>query len=184
MYFGSGVKCSVCNGPVWAKDGRAGFDVVVVDPSLFSSCWFESNATELIMVEITCLNILALQNHLCYMADCLHFWHTVRGCRPGKIVQMTEAEVRGLCIKSREIFLSQPILLELEAPLKICGENTMLVARSNLGPSLFTVSKVSQGHQSCPWNIFLHKEGKYSWVKCVKKCLQCSWKSQMLKCHS
>ncbi|TTV58697.1 Serine/threonine-protein phosphatase PP1-beta catalytic subunit [Bagarius yarrelli] len=44
----------------------------------------------------------------------------VRGCRPGKIVQMTEAEVRGLCIKSREIFLSQPILLELEAPLKIC----------------------------------------------------------------
>lgn len=39
---------------------------------------------------------------------------------------MTEAEVRGLCIKSREIFLSQPILLELEAPLKICGENTML----------------------------------------------------------
>lgn len=52
-----------------------------------------------------------------------HFIHclTVRGCRPGKIVQMTEAEVRGLCIKSREIFLSQPILLELEAPLKICG---------------------------------------------------------------
>lgn len=47
---------------------------------------------------------------------------SVRGCRPGKIVQMTEAEVRGLCIKSREIFLSQPILLELEAPLKICGQ--------------------------------------------------------------
>uniref|UniRef100_A0A8P4KJ59 Serine/threonine-protein phosphatase n=1 Tax=Dicentrarchus labrax TaxID=13489 RepID=A0A8P4KJ59_DICLA len=38
------------------------------------------------------------------------------------VVQMTEAEVRGLCIKSREIFLSQPILLELEAPLKICGD--------------------------------------------------------------
>ena len=46
----------------------------------------------------------------------------VRGCRPGKIVQMTEGEVRGLCLKSREIFLSQPILLELEAPLKICGK--------------------------------------------------------------
>ncbi|KAF0023735.1 hypothetical protein F2P81_024365 [Scophthalmus maximus] len=46
----------------------------------------------------------------------------LRGCRPGKTVQMTEAEVRGLCIKSREIFLSQPILLELEAPLKICGD--------------------------------------------------------------
>jgi serine/threonine-protein phosphatase PP1 catalytic subunit len=34
---------------------------------------------------------------------------------------MTEGEVRGLCLKSREIFLSQPILLELEAPLKVCG---------------------------------------------------------------
>ena len=46
---------------------------------------------------------------------------SVRGCRPGKTVQMTESEVRALCLKSREIFLSQPILLELEAPLKICG---------------------------------------------------------------
>ena len=46
----------------------------------------------------------------------------VRGSRPGKNVQLTEAEIRGLCLKSREIFLSQPILLELEAPLKICGD--------------------------------------------------------------
>lgn len=37
-------------------------------------------------------------------------------------VQLTEIEIKGLCLKSREIFLSQPILLELEAPLKICGE--------------------------------------------------------------
>ena len=44
-----------------------------------------------------------------------------RGCRPGKTIVMSEAEVRSLCLKSREIFLSQPILLELEAPLKICG---------------------------------------------------------------
>jgi len=46
----------------------------------------------------------------------------VRGSRPGKNVQLTEGEIRGLCLKSREIFLSQPILLELEAPLKICGD--------------------------------------------------------------
>lgn len=50
------------------------------------------------------------------------FLFSVRGARPGKNVQLTEAEIRGLCLKSREIFLSQPILLELEAPLKICGE--------------------------------------------------------------
>ena len=48
-------------------------------------------------------------------------FYVVRGSRPGKNVQLTEAEIRGLCLKSREIFLSQPILLELEAPLKICG---------------------------------------------------------------
>ena len=46
---------------------------------------------------------------------------SVRGSRPGKNVQLTEGEIRGLCLKSREIFLNQPILLELEAPLKICG---------------------------------------------------------------
>ena len=52
----------------------------------------------------------------------LNFCFTVRGSRPGKNVQLSENEIRGLCLKSREIFLSQPILLELEAPLKICGK--------------------------------------------------------------
>lgn len=57
-----------------------------------------------------------------YSANLMKFLlRLVRGCRPGKTVHMTEAEVRALCLKSREIFLSQPILLELEAPLKICG---------------------------------------------------------------
>jgi serine/threonine-protein phosphatase PP1 catalytic subunit len=46
----------------------------------------------------------------------------VRGLQPGKNVQLTEGEIRSLCFKSREIFLSQPILLELEVPLKICGD--------------------------------------------------------------
>ena len=59
----------------------------------------------------------------------------VRGCRPGKIVQMTESEVRALCLKSREIFLSQPILLELEAPLKICGRNKRRFSSDTIFPS-------------------------------------------------
>uniref|UniRef100_UPI004038D067 serine/threonine-protein phosphatase PP1-gamma catalytic subunit-like isoform X4 n=1 Tax=Callospermophilus lateralis TaxID=76772 RepID=UPI004038D067 len=46
----------------------------------------------------------------------------VRESKPGNNVQLQENEIRGLCLKSREIFLSQPILLELEAPLKICGD--------------------------------------------------------------
>jgi serine/threonine-protein phosphatase PP1 catalytic subunit len=50
------------------------------------------------------------------------FFNLVRGAKPNKSVHLNENEVRGLCLKSREIFLSQPILLELEAPLKICGK--------------------------------------------------------------
>jgi serine/threonine-protein phosphatase PP1 catalytic subunit len=46
----------------------------------------------------------------------------VRGARPGKQVTLTEAEIRFLCVKSREVFMTQPVLLELEAPIKICGD--------------------------------------------------------------
>ena len=46
----------------------------------------------------------------------------VKGSKPGKRVNLSEADIRGLCDKSREIFISQPMLLELEAPLKICGD--------------------------------------------------------------
>jgi hypothetical protein len=41
----------------------------------------------------------------------------------GKEVKLLESEIRGLCLKSREIFLEQPMLLELEAPIKICGNS-------------------------------------------------------------
>ena len=37
-------------------------------------------------------------------------------------VDLTENEIRNLCLKSTEIFMSQPILLEMEAPIKICGK--------------------------------------------------------------
>jgi len=46
----------------------------------------------------------------------------VRSCKPGKQVNLSESEIKGLCTKAREIFLSQPILLELEAPIKVCGD--------------------------------------------------------------
>nr|DAD46408.1 TPA_asm: hypothetical protein HUJ06_016345 [Nelumbo nucifera] len=41
--------------------------------------------------------------------------------RMAKQVQLTEAEIRQLCAFSKEIFISQPNLIELEAPIKICG---------------------------------------------------------------
>jgi hypothetical protein len=46
----------------------------------------------------------------------------VRNGRPGKQVQLAENEIRLLCLTAKEIFMSQPNLLELEAPIKICGK--------------------------------------------------------------
>lgn len=45
----------------------------------------------------------------------------VRSARPGKQVQLSESEIKQLCLASRDIFLQQSNLLELEAPIKICG---------------------------------------------------------------
>lgn len=53
--------------------------------------------------------------------DVLTILYLVRGNRPGKPVQLQEYEIKYLCTKAREIFINQPILLELEAPIKICG---------------------------------------------------------------
>ncbi|KAG6497691.1 hypothetical protein ZIOFF_045595 [Zingiber officinale] len=46
----------------------------------------------------------------------------VQTARPGTLIRLTEAEIHQLCVASREIFLAQPNLLELEAPIKICGD--------------------------------------------------------------
>lgn len=37
-------------------------------------------------------------------------------------VQLGEQQIRGLCMRAREVFLSQPSLLKLEVPTKICGD--------------------------------------------------------------
>ncbi|XP_004510082.1 serine/threonine-protein phosphatase PP1 isozyme 1-like [Cicer arietinum] len=40
----------------------------------------------------------------------------------GKRIQLVETEIRNLCTKAKEVFLNQPNLLELEAPINICGD--------------------------------------------------------------
>ena len=37
-------------------------------------------------------------------------------------MNLPESQIRQLCAKSRELFLSQPVLLELSAPVIICGD--------------------------------------------------------------
>ncbi|XXG79222.1 hypothetical protein AAC387_Pa09g0338 [Persea americana] len=44
------------------------------------------------------------------------------GGKGGKQAQLSEVEIRQLCVNARRIFLSQPVLLELHAPIRICGD--------------------------------------------------------------
>jgi len=46
----------------------------------------------------------------------------VTGSKPGTLVQFLEPQLKGLCQAAREVFLAQSALIELEAPLKICGD--------------------------------------------------------------
>jgi len=47
----------------------------------------------------------------------------VRGSRPGAArITIAEDEYKELCRASREIFLAQPSLLEIQAPVNICGD--------------------------------------------------------------
>merc|ERR1719204_531023 len=46
----------------------------------------------------------------------------VKGTRPGKEVALKEDQIRQLCFKARAVLTNQPILLELEAPIKIVGD--------------------------------------------------------------
>jgi serine/threonine-protein phosphatase PP1 catalytic subunit len=46
----------------------------------------------------------------------------LKGSRPGRQAELTEAELLGLACHGRELLLSQPVLLELAAPVKICGD--------------------------------------------------------------
>jgi hypothetical protein len=70
----------------------------------------------------------------------------VRNGRPGKQVQLAENEIRLLCLTAKEIFMSQPNLLELEAPIKICGG-----CRGRLGRSRSFLRWLGASPRSAPF---------------------------------
>jgi serine/threonine-protein phosphatase PP1 catalytic subunit len=45
-----------------------------------------------------------------------------RNKKPGTPVEISVQDATTLCNQAREIFMSQPMLLELGAPIKICGD--------------------------------------------------------------
>ncbi|WOL03296.1 serine/threonine-protein phosphatase PP1-like isoform X1 [Canna indica] len=52
--------------------------------------------------------------------DVIH--RLLEGRRGGRQVQLSESEIRQLCIEAKSVFLSQPNLLDVHAPIKICGD--------------------------------------------------------------
>jgi Serine-threonine protein phosphatase N-terminal domain len=45
-----------------------------------------------------------------------------RNKKPGTPVEITAQDATTLCNQARELFMNQPMLLELGAPIKICGD--------------------------------------------------------------
>jgi len=49
--------------------------------------------------------------------------------KPGKQINLLESEIKYLCINAKNVILSQPVLIEIEAPVKICGIKFCLMIR-------------------------------------------------------
>jgi hypothetical protein len=65
---------------------------------------------------------LSLEMDETVLDDIIRKLVSAKNGRTTKQVHLTEADIRQLCSSAKEIFLSQPNLLELEAPIKICGK--------------------------------------------------------------
>lgn len=82
-----------------------------------------SSCSQLYYLAHTHIALAALAVRFIYAVRHMRFAHLRRlphistHCTP-----QLESEIRTLCVRAREIFMSQPILLELEAPIKICGD--------------------------------------------------------------
>lgn len=91
---------------------------------------------------------------------------TARSTKTSKQINLLENEIKGLCHKSREIFMQQPIFLELEAPLKVCGKTITMQAiftDSTLICSDFSnMESIPLSQIICFWET-MWTEGKTLW---------------------
>jgi len=56
------------------------------------------------------------------VAACVEELLSVRGERAGTEVHLPEEDIIFVCRKAREVFLSQPMLVEVTAPINVCGD--------------------------------------------------------------
>jgi hypothetical protein len=63
-----------------------------------------------------------LQNDQVWIDGLINTLLSARSKKPGTPVDISLQDAMTLCHRTREILLSQPMLLELGAPIKICGD--------------------------------------------------------------
>lgn len=51
---------------------------------------------------------------------------SVRGARPGKEVNLPEGQIKELIKRATDVFMSQDVLLQLQAPIKVCGNHYIM----------------------------------------------------------
>ena len=47
----------------------------------------------------------------------------IRGARPGREVDLPEDQIKMLIEEATSVFMSQDVLLQLQAPIKVCGKS-------------------------------------------------------------
>lgn len=63
-----------------------------------------------------------LQEHELRVDEIIKSLLEVRTAKPGKMVKLNEHDILGLIRTAKTIFLDQPMLVEVNAPVKVCGD--------------------------------------------------------------
>ncbi|XP_074033130.1 serine/threonine-protein phosphatase alpha-2 isoform isoform X4 [Leptinotarsa decemlineata] len=67
----------------------------------------------------------------------------VRETKKQKMINLSESDVKALCFNAMRIFMNQPMLLELEAPIKVCGKRRYSIKIFKLFTDVFNTLPVA-----------------------------------------
>ena len=49
------------------------------------------------------------------------YFNIIIRSKPNRLINLSESEIKFLCNKSKDIFMTQSVFLELDAPIRVCG---------------------------------------------------------------